>query len=83
MNADILGMLAGLLTTIAFVPQAWRVWKTRSTRDLSLLMYAVFTLGVALWLAYGIAVAALPIIVTNAVTLILAGAVLAMKLRFG
>jgi MtN3 and saliva related transmembrane protein len=82
-NADMTGMLAGLLTTAAFVPQAWRIWKTRSTHDLSLLMYAVFTAGVALWLAYGFMTGALPVILTNAVTLLLAGVILVMKLRFG
>jgi len=83
MSADVVGMLAGLLTTAAFLPQAWRIWHTRSTRDLSLLMYAVFTAGVGLWFAYGIMIGALPIIVTNGVTLLLSGAILAMKLRFG
>lgn len=83
MNTEIVGMLAGLLTTIAFVPQVWRIWKTRSTHDLSLTMYAVFTAGVVLWLVYGIMMGALPIIVTNVATLLLAGAVLVGKLRFG
>jgi MtN3 and saliva related transmembrane protein len=83
MSADVVGMLAGLLTTAAFLPQAWRIWRTRSTRDLSLPMYAVFTGGVGLWFVYGIMTGALPIIVTNGVTLLLSGAILAMKLRFG
>jgi MtN3 and saliva related transmembrane protein len=83
MNSELTGMLAGLLTTAAFVPQAWRIWTTRSTHDLSLLMYAIFTAGVALWFAYGLMIGALPVILTNAVTLLLAGAILVMKLRFG
>jgi len=83
MNADMTGMLAGLLTTAAFVPQAWRIWTTRSTHDLSLPMCAIFTAGVALWFAYGLMIGALPVILTNAVTLLLAGAILVMKLRFG
>lgn len=78
-----IGAIAATLTTCAFLPQVWRVWKTRHTRDISLLMYALFTLGVALWLAYGILLGAWPIIIANGVTLILAGTVLAMKLRFG
>lgn len=78
-----IGAIAATLTTCAFLPQVWRVWKTRHTRDISLLMYALFTLGVALWLAYGILLEAWPIIIANGVTLILAGTVLAMKLRFG
>jgi len=83
MNVDLIGAAAGTLSTIAFVPQAWRIWKTRSARDLSLPMYLIFTSGVALWLAYGLALGAVPIIVCNGLTLLLAGTVLAMKLKFG
>ena len=81
--ADILGLLAGFLTTIAFVPQVWRIWKTRSARDVSLPTFAAFTVGVATWLAYGILHNELPIILWNAVTLVLAGAIVVMKIRFG
>ena len=77
------GLVAGLLTTLAFVPQVWQVWKSRSARDLSLPMYLIFASGVALWLVYGLMTGVLPIIVANSVTLVLAGAVLAMKIRFG
>jgi MtN3 and saliva related transmembrane protein len=83
MNADLIGAVAGTLSTIAFIPQAWRIWRTRSARDLSLPMYLIFTTGVALWLLYGVLLGALPIIVCNGVTLVLAGTVLAMKLKFG
>ena len=83
MNADLIGSLASTLTTIAFVPQVWRAWKTRSARDLSLPMYLIFTTGVVLWFVYGLLLGAVPIIVGNAVTLVLAGAVLAMKVKFG
>jgi len=83
MNADLIGAVAGTLSTVAFVPQAWRIWKTRSARDLSLPMYLIFTSGVALWFVYGLALGAVPIIVCNGLTLVLAGTVLAMKLRFG
>ena len=81
--ADILGLLAGFLTTIAFVPQVWRIWKTRSARDVSLPTFAAFTVGVAMWLAYGVVRNELPIILWNAVTLVLAGAIVVMKIRFG
>lgn len=81
--ADLLGMIAGILTTVAFVPQVWRVWKTRSTRDISLGMYLVFTTGVGFWLIYGLVLGAWPIIVANSVTLILTGTVLVLKLRHG
>lgn len=82
-NADILGSVAATLTTSAFVPQAWQVWRTRHTADISLGMYAMFTLGVGLWLGYGILLESWPIIIANCVTLLLAGAVLVMKLKFG
>jgi len=80
---DLIGMIAGTLTTIAFVPQVWRAWKTRSTGDISLGMYLVFTAGVAFWLAYGLMLGAWPIIVANSVTLALTGTVLGLKLVHG
>ena len=83
MNIDLVGMIAGTLSTVAFVPQAWRVWRTRSARDLSLPMYLIFTAGVALWFVYGLLLGAVPIIACNGLTLLLAGTVLAMKLKFG
>ena len=82
-NAGIIGSVAAALTTTAFIPQAWKVWKTRHTADISLGMYAMFTTGVALWLAYGILLSSWPIIIANGITLLLAGTVLAMKLKFG
>ena len=82
-TTDLIGFAAGLLTTIAFVPQVLKIWRTRSAADVSLATFIAFTVGVGLWLAYGIARQEPPIILWNAVTLVLAGAILAMKLRFG
>lgn len=81
-SADWVGYLAGILTTVAFIPQVIRLWRTRSARDISLGMYWAFTAGVALWLVYGLMIDALPVVITNGVTLVLAGAVLLLKLRF-
>ena len=78
-----IGGIAATLTTCSFIPQVWRVWQTRHTKDISLLMYTLFTIGVALWLAYGILLVAWPIIIANSITLVLAGMVLILKLRFG
>jgi MtN3 and saliva related transmembrane protein len=78
-----IGFIAATLTTVAFVPQVLRVWRSRSSRDISLRMYALFTLGVALWLVYGILIDSWPVMLANAVTLLLAGSVLVMKIRFG
>jgi len=77
---DAIGFAAGILTTIAFVPQVWHSWTTRDLSGISLRMYGLFTLGVSLWLIYGIAVRSWPIGVANAVTLLLAGFVLSLKL---
>ena len=80
---DWIGSAAATLTTSAFIPQAWKVWRTHHTADISSGMYILFTIGVALWLAYGILLESWPIIIANCITLLLAGAVLAMKLKFG
>ena len=79
----LIGFAAGFLTTVAFIPQVARIWKSRSARDVSLPAFATFTLGLAGWLAFGILKQDPPIILWNAVTLLLAGAILAMKIRFG
>jgi MtN3 and saliva related transmembrane protein len=77
----VLGLLAAACTTLAFVPQAVKTWRTRSTDDLSLHMYLLFVVGVALWLVYGLALDSLPLIAANAVTLALAASILFVKLR--
>jgi len=77
------GLVAGFLTTVAFVPQVAKIWRARSARDISLHTFATFTAGVALWLGYGILRDEAPIIVWNAITLALAATILGMKLRFG
>jgi len=78
--STLFGYPAAFLTTIAFVPQAWQSWRTRDLSGISLPMYALFTLGVALWLGYGLAIGSLPVIVANAVTLALAALVLWLKI---
>jgi MtN3 and saliva related transmembrane protein len=77
-----IGIAAAVLTTSAFAPQAFKVWQTRSTRDVSLAMFLMMVTGNALWLLYGILIKDLPLIVANAVTLALAGVILAAKIRF-
>ena len=83
MNTELIGTLAAIATTTSFIPQVWQVWRTKHTKDISLGMYAIFTLGVALWLVYGLLLGAWPIIIANSITVLLACAVLLMKLRFG
>ncbi|MEX2630922.1 MAG: SemiSWEET transporter [Tistlia sp.] len=79
----LIGLAAGACTTLAFLPQALKAWRTRSTRDISLSMFLVLVTGVALWLAYGLLLGDLPLIAANGVTLLLAGSILLLKLRHG
>lgn len=81
-SSELVGYLAACLTTASFVPQAWLTFRTRDVRSISLGMYSVFTLGVFLWLVYGLLLAAWPVVLANAITLLLAGSILGMKLRY-
>ena len=83
MSLELLGYIGALLTTASFIPQAVMTIRSRDTRGISRDMYIIFTTGVAFWLAYGIAIDSLPMILANTVTLGLAGTVLALKLRYG
>ncbi|WP_455209682.1 SemiSWEET transporter [Kaarinaea lacus] len=79
---EIVGALAGTLTTIAFIPQVVKTWRSRSAEDISLFMFLLFSTGVALWLVYGIAIGSLPVIAANAITLLLAISILVLKIRY-
>lgn len=75
------GYAAALLTTAAFVPQAWLAWRTPDLAGVSLAMYASFTAGIALWLLYGLALGSWPMVLANGITLVLALLILVLKLR--
>lgn len=77
-----IGTVAAVLTTCAFLPQALKAWRSRSTGDVSLAMFLMLTLGIVLWLAYGLLIGDGPLVLANSVTLALALAILAAKLRF-
>ena len=77
---EVLGYLAAVMTTLSFVPQALLTFRTRDVSGISLAMYSVFTLGVLFWLVYGLMLGAWPLILANLVTLMLAVAILAMKI---
>jgi len=79
---NVIGTIAAVLTTGSFVPQAFRTLKTKHTHDISLVMYILFTLGVAMWLIYGLQIKSMPIIVANAVTLCLVVPILFTKLIY-
>ncbi len=78
---DIIGYLAALLTTFSFLVQAIQSWRTRDLSGISVGMYSMFTLGVGLWLIYGIVIESWPLIVTNALTFLFALSILLMKLK--
>jgi MtN3 and saliva related transmembrane protein len=81
--ATIIGYIAGTLTTVAYLAQVVRTLKHRRTKDISLGMYLMLCSGIGLWLVYGIFIHSWPVIIANAVTLVLSGTVLVMKIRFG
>ncbi len=78
-----LGLAAGTLTTAAFVPQLAKAWRTRSTGDLSWGMLVTFSTGVLLWLIYGMWIDSLPVILANAVTLLLQAGIVSLKIKYG
>jgi MtN3 and saliva related transmembrane protein len=78
-----MGLLAAFCSTAAFVPQMIKTWRTRSTKDISLVMFLVLVTGIILWLAYGVIIQDIPLIVANGVTLLFAGTILFFKLKHG
>lgn len=83
MDMEWLGAVAATLTTVSFVPQALKAIRSRDTHGISVWMYAIFTLGVACWFGYGLALHSWPMIVSNAITFALAAIILLLKLRYG
>ena len=83
MNPNLMGYVAATLTTCAFIPQAAKTIRSRDTTAISLGMYVTFTVGIAFWFLYGLALESWPIIFSNAITFVLAATILALKLRYG
>ncbi len=81
-NIEIVGLVAGVLTTIAYLPQVRKTWKTKSVKELSLSMYIVMLVGVLLWLSYGILIQSISMILANIVTGILTSTLIYFKLRY-
>ena len=77
-----IGFLAAIFTTIAFIPRAVKIYKTKSTRDISLPMWLIFSVGVFLWLIYGILIMSLPVILANIVTLLISLFILFFKIKY-
>ena len=82
LNQDWVGLAAGSLTTLAFVPQVVRIWRTKHADDISTSMFVIFIMGVVLWLLYGIYLKAWPVIIANLITLVLAIIILLLKYRY-
>ena len=80
-SIEILGLVAATCTTVAFIPQVYKVWKEKSVKDISLLMYLVLTLGLTLWLIYGIKIYSIPVILANGITLFLVLFMVYLKLK--
>jgi MtN3 and saliva related transmembrane protein len=80
---ELIGMIAGLLTTVAFLPQAIKIWRSKSAKDISLAMFVCFCAGIVLWVIYGFMLGAFPVILANVVTLCIAATILVFKLRYG
>ncbi len=81
-TVNIVGFMAGALTTMAFVPQVIKIWKSKNTHDISMETFAIFSLGVAMWLLYGIQLGAVPIILANGITLLLSLTILFFKMKY-
>ncbi len=79
---EILGLSAAAITTFGFVPQVYKIWKEKSTHDISLSMYMLLTLGLILWLIYGVNIGSLPVILANGITLLLALSIVFLKLKY-
>ncbi len=80
---EILGFIAAACTTIAFLPQAVKTWRDKQTKDLSLPMFLIFSLGIALWLIYGFLILNWPLIIANSITFVLSGTILYHKIKYG
>ena len=79
---DSIGLAAGLLTTTAFIPQVWKIYRTKSGKDISARMFSLFSAGIVLWLVYGVLLHSVPLILSNAVTLALSLTIIGLKLRY-
>ena len=79
---EILGLSAAAITTFGFVPQVYKIWKEKSTHDISLSMYMLLAFGLILWLIYGVNIGSLPVILANGITLLLVLSIVFLKLKY-
>lgn len=82
MNIDLLGYIAGLLVVGSLLPQVIKSWRTKSTKDISLIRYVIYIFGLVLWIIYALLIQAIPLFVMNTVGLILASSILFLKVKY-
>jgi len=82
-HINLIGSVAGILTTASFVPQILKVYRTKHVRDISIVMYSIFIMGVGLWTVYGFLINALPVIIANLTTLVFCFLIVYAKFKFG
>jgi len=82
MNAEIIGLIAGTLTTVSFLPQVITIWRTKSTKDISFWMYSLFLTGVIFWLVYGMLIHSWSVIIANLVTIVLVAIIFYFKIKY-
>jgi len=80
---SIVGLAAGILTNISFIPQIYQIYRTKETRDLSLPMFIILTVGIFLWLVYGVLSKSMPVIVANTVAFISCSYIVIAKIKYG
>ena len=81
-SITVLGLIGGTFTTASFFPQVFKTWKTRSAKDVSLFMFVLLSIGITFWIAYGFKIGSFPVIIANCVSLVMAIAMLVMKLMY-
>lgn len=79
----LLGLIAGTITTISLLPQVIKIWKSKSAKDISLVTFSVFCVGILLWVFYGFLINSLPVVIANVVTFILACVIIVLKIKYG
>ena len=79
----VIGLIAGACTTISFLPQVIKIFRTRETKDISMIMYLILATGIFLWTIYGILIESLPVILANGISFVLASIVLILKIKYG
>jgi len=82
LNVEIIGVLAALCTTIAYAPQAYKIFKEKSAKEVSLSMYLILLIGLILWLTYGFLIDSFAIKLANTITMVLALSIIYFKLRY-